>query len=90
MNPEDYGDIIVSNKVGDVTRYVINNKERAYQIDVSEDSIVNVVKLLGSNDFGWRDTKLTEGFKREIGKSTIYFVDGESVLVKQQRPAKTI
>ena len=89
MIPEDYGTIIATTKLDNLTRYIVTNKEkRLYQIDMSEDSMVNIVTILGPANLERTDTKLIEGFKREIGKSTVYFVDGESVLVKQQRPAK--
>jgi DNA polymerase type B, organellar and viral len=42
------------------------------------------VSLLGGADLNWTDTKVSEDcFKREIQKSTIYFLDGEVVLRKQ-------
>ena len=88
MNPEDYGKIIISNKVGDITRYIVTDNIRTYQIDISNDQMVNNVIILGIINFKWSDTKLIDGFKREIGKSTIYFLDGEIILQKQERSAK--
>ena len=88
MDPAKFGNIILSNQINDVTRYIITDNVRTYQIDISLDEKVNTVTILGGSQFKWIDTKLEEGFKREIGKSTIYFVDGEVILQKQERPAK--
>lgn len=79
MNPSDYGTILVNNLIGEVNRFIVNNGIRNYQIDVSLDGLINKITILGASDFKWVDTVQSEGFKREIGKSTIYFVDGEIV-----------
>jgi hypothetical protein len=77
MNPSDYGQILVNNQIlidgENINRFIVQNGTRNYQIDVSLDGLINKVSLLGASDFKWIDTALTEGFQREIGKSTIYF-----------------
>jgi hypothetical protein len=88
MNPADYGTIRGSSAFESLVRYFVNNGTRNYEIDISLDGLINKVTILGASEFKWIDTKLTEGFMREIGKSTIYFVDGEIVLRKQQLNAK--
>ena len=56
--------------------------------------MVNKVTILGAIDLSWTDTKLANDlgdnttFKREIKKSTIYFIDGEIILRKQILNAK--
>jgi hypothetical protein len=92
MAPSDYGLIMVDNYVqinGEtIHRFNVVNGNKSYLIDVSNDGLVNSVMVLGASDLKWIDTKLSEGFKREIGKSTIYFMDGEAVLRKQFLSAK--
>lgn len=93
MNPLDYGFVISKTVIDGITRYIINVQNKIYQIDVSSDNRVNTVTILGLSDFKWIDTKLSESgnyFKREIGKSTIYFKDGEIVLRKQLLSLKPI
>jgi len=89
MNPSDYGQIRSNSIIDGVNRFIVINGTRTYEIDVSLDSSTNHVTILGASDFKWTDTILTEGFKREIGKSTIYFLDGEIVLRKQLLNAKS-
>ena len=53
----------------------------------------NKVIILGPSKLQWVDTSilnlgLDNAFKREIGKSTKYFLNGENVLNKQQIPSK--
>jgi hypothetical protein len=96
MEPGDYGDIISSSylDVNGVSyhRFIVKNGNKVFQIDRSFDKKYNKVTLLGSINLSWIDTKLTELgsdiFKREIKKSTIYFMDGVVVLRKQILPAK--
>ena len=88
MNPSDYGLVRSSSTFDSFIRYIVKNGTRLYEIDSSLDGLVNKVTILGASDFKWTDTALTEGFYREIGKSTIYFLDGEVVLRKQQLNAK--
>lgn len=90
MNPADYGIILVQNliELEGINRFIVKNGIKTFQIDVSLDGLTNNVSLLGTIVFNWVDVALSEGFKREIGKSTIYFVDGEIVLRKQQLNAK--
>jgi hypothetical protein len=88
MNLEDFGTIRGSTKFDTFTRYFINKGIRNYEIDVSLDGLTNNVTIMGPADLKWVDTRLLEGFKREIGKSTKYFLDGVNVLNKQMLPAK--
>src|ERR1700744_3746608 len=95
MNPSDYGKIIVENyrvTVDEVNynRFIVEDNRKSYQIDVSLDGIVNKIKILGNYDLEWTDTLIRESdlIMREIKKSTIYFMDGEVILRKQQLPAK--
>ena len=85
MIPSDFGAIISISKHETFTRHIVTNGPRIYQIDVSLDELVNNVSILGSVQLNWVDTKLAfdVGFKREIGKSTKYFIDGVNVLNKQ-------
>lgn len=89
MNPSDYGSILATTTFSTFTRFIVNAGTRNYQIDSNLESMVNKVTILGASNFKWTDTKLSVGFKREIGKSTIYFLDGEIVLRKQQLSAKS-
>lgn len=88
MIPEDYGSVLLSNIVDDFTRYIVTDNRKTYQIDISLDNLTNKVKIIGEKDLSWTDTKLEEGFQREIGKSILYFVDGEKVLRKSYLSAK--
>jgi hypothetical protein len=90
MNPSDYGTILATANLGLVTRFIISSiNKKIFQIDTSLDKLTNLVTLLGASDLKWTDTFVSEGcFKREIGKSTIYFLDGVEVLRKQQLPTK--
>jgi hypothetical protein len=86
---EEYGAIRAITKYDTFTRYIVKNGPRYYEIDVSLDELVNKVTISGQSDLKWTDTLLPEGgFKREIGKSTKYFLDGVNVLNKQMLPAK--
>jgi hypothetical protein len=89
MNPNDYGKVLVSNIIHDgVTfeRFIVVNGNRTYQIDVMEGG-VNRVTILGNIKLSWTDTRVHGGetnlIKREIKKSSIYFLDGEIVLRKK-------
>jgi hypothetical protein len=96
MNPGDYGEIRNSSyiEVNGVTfhRFTVVNRTRIYEIDRSLDKSVNKVTILGNIGISWIDTKvvstLGDIFKREIKKSTIYFMDGEVILRKQVLPSK--
>lgn len=79
---------IISKTIDLITRYIVGGENRTYQIDITLDGNINNVSILDASDLKWIDTKQAEGFKREIGKSTIYFIDGEVVLRKQKLPAK--
>ena len=88
MNPSDYGTIRGKTQIGDNTRYFVRKGNKVYEIDISQDKLINKVSLVGYSDLSWVDTKLADDlFKRELGKSTIYFLDGEQVLVKRLIPA---
>jgi hypothetical protein len=89
MSPSDYGTIIATTQFETFIRYIVNNGSRNYKIDVALDELTNKVNILGSVDLSWVDTKLSGGvIKREIGKSFIYFMDGERVLTKKLLNAK--
>jgi len=96
MNPSDYGEILASEFIEldgvSYHRYIVRNGSKIFSIDRTYDKTINKVTILGAADLSWIDTKLNEHsgdvFKREIKKSTIYFMDGEIVLRKQVLPAK--
>ncbi len=88
MNPSDYGTIRGETKIGELTRYFIRKGNKVYEMDVTLDKLINKVSIVGASDLTWVDTKLADDlFKRELGKSTIYFLDGEQVLIKRLIPA---
>lgn len=92
MNPSDYGEIISTEKFDDYTRHIVSSNIRTFCIDVYQD--FNKCRLLGGADLEWKDsyyekTRDPRSFKREIKKSTIYFMDGMIVLRKQILPAKS-
>ena len=89
MNPSDYGTIVGTSSLDKYTRYIVDAISRMYYIDMSLDGNTNNVTIWGASDLKWTDYKISEAiFKRVIGKSTIYFMDGEIVLRKQILPAK--
>ena len=93
MNPSDFGNIIVDNYIQlngeSIHRIITDSGNRNFQIDVNSNGMINTVTVLGPINLTWIDTKINDDlFKREIGKSTIYFMDEEIVLRKQQLPAK--
>jgi hypothetical protein len=96
MNPSDYGEIVVDNYVQsggeNLHRFIVNSGSRTYQIDISSDSLINKVRILGKIDLEWIDTKIngieSDVFKREIKNSTVYFMDSQVILRKQMLPAK--
>jgi hypothetical protein len=89
MNPSDYGDIRSKTQMDGFIRYIVSSNIRIFEIDVSNDQSINNVTILGLSNLKWIDTIISEDyFKREIGKSTIYFLDGEIVLQKLQLNAK--
>ena len=97
MNPHDYGKVILSNIISDgitFERFIVvgGAGNKTYQIDVIEGGKVNRVTILGNINLSWTDTNVhgdeTNFIKREIKKSSIYFMDGEIVLRKKELPAK--
>ena len=93
MIPSDYGDVLVDNYVQisgvSLHRFIVKNGSRLYTIDVSKDGLTNNVTIEGIINQSWTDTKISdEAFKREIGKSIIYFMGGEIVLRKKVLNAK--
>ena len=98
MEPSDYGTVIATeNNVtaiyngGQVTvnRFIVRNGTRIYTIDASLDGLTNNVTIEGAADLSWVDTKISENiFKRDIGKSSNYFMDGVKVLRKKELSAK--
>ena len=96
MEPGDYGEIISSSyiDIDEVSyhRFIVKYSNKVYQIDRNLDKSHNKVTILGNINLSWIDTKLLDVgediFKREIKKSTFYFMGGEVVLRKQVLPAK--
>lgn len=84
MIPSDYGTIIATTLFNEFTRYIVDSNRRIFEIDVSSDTNINKVRIPGASDLSWTDVKTIKGFKRIIGKSTYYFVDGELILRKQE------
>lgn len=99
MNPQDYGKVEVSNEIEEdgiiYQRYIVSSNKYTYKIDMydSPEGQTNIVRILGQIDLTWTDYKLdetdTSHFKREIGKTTIHFLDGNVILQKKQLNAKT-
>ena len=87
MDPKDYGTVRGEVKVSeDTVRYFIkdNLKNRTYEMDVNTVKGVNNVTIMSAAETNWVDTKIDEiTFKREINKTTYYFLDREIVLVKK-------
>ena len=89
MNPSDYVTIRGETQIGDSIRYFVRKGNKVYEIDVSTDKLINKVSIVGASDLSWIDTKISdELIKRELGKSTLYFLNGEQVLIKRLIPAK--
>jgi hypothetical protein len=90
MDPEDYGVIRNKELHNNYTRYIVSDNKHIYEIDVSLDKLTNKVTILGLSNFKWIDIKLDEdSFKRQIGKTTLHFLDGEVILVEKQLNAKS-
>jgi DNA polymerase type B, organellar and viral len=90
MDPYLYGEVKSVTQTSEFMRYIVRSTiNKFYEIDVSLDKLINKVTLLGASELKWIDTAVSDGcFKREIQKSTIYFLDGEEVLRKQLIPSK--
>jgi hypothetical protein len=96
MDPYKYGEVRVSNIINEedskIVRYIVVNGNKTYQIDICNEGMVNKVTILGNINLSWIDTRLEheelEYFKREIKKSTIYFLNGEIILRKKELPSK--
>jgi hypothetical protein len=90
MNPLEYGQILAKEVLTDNIKYIIKSiSNKFFEILINLEGTINNVTILGAADLKWTDTKVSEGcFKREIGKSTIYFLDGVEVLRKQIIPSK--
>lgn len=71
-------------------KYIIKSStNKFFEIISNIEGTINNITILGASDLKWMDTKVSEGsFKREISKSTIYFMDGVEVLRKQLVPSK--
>jgi hypothetical protein len=82
--PEDFGEIIgIDKSNSEFTRFFVINGTKTFQID--KYSMMNKVKMLGAINLSWTDTLLQDGsISREIGKSTIIFLDGEIILQKKE------
>jgi len=90
MDPYKYGDVRSKQVLANCTRYIVQSiTNKLFEIDVTMGGLVNNVTLLGGSDLKWIDTTISgDLFKREIQKSTIYFLDGEVVLRKAILSAK--
>ena len=90
MNPNDYGILLSQSVVDGFNRYITTLNKKVFQIDQTLDLLVNNVTILGGSELKWTDTIVNDDgtFKREIGKSTIYFLDGIALLQKQILAAK--
>ena len=89
MNPSEYGTVILDNYIQingeNVHRFMVRNGTRIYTIDVSKNGLINHVTIEGAIALSWIDTKISDDLiKREIGKSIIYFLNGERILTKKQ------
>jgi len=96
MDPHKYGEVrlfnIIEENGSSFVRYIVVNGNKTYQIDIYNEGMVNKVTILGNINLSWIDTRIDidtpEYFKREIKKSSIYFLDGEIILRKKELPAK--
>ena len=94
MDPSGYGEIQASEFIEldgvSYHRYIVSNGSKIFRIDRTYDKSINKVTILGAVDLSWIDTKISDNliFKREIGKSIIYFMDGVRVLSKKLLNAK--
>src|SRR6201992_1337145 len=99
MNPEDYGTIIsdsyVQTKGESFHRFIVENGNKIYQIDRTLDNNINHVTIKGNIKVSWIDTVISvndnidsQAFRRDIGKSSIVFINGEVVLKKKLLNAK--
>jgi len=99
MNPEDYGTIIsdsfVQTKGESFHRFIVENGNKIYQIDRTLDNNINYVTIKGNIKVSWIDTVISvnesidsQAFRRDIGKSSIVFINGEVVLKKKLLNAK--
>jgi len=89
MMASDYGEVIVDNYIQlngeNVHRFMVRNGTRVYTIDQYKNPLINHVTIEGAIDLSWNDTKVSDDLiKREIGKSIIYFLNGERILTKKQ------
>ena len=90
MDPLHYGEIEAREVNIDSIKYIIRSStNKFYKIISNLNATINNITILGAADLKWTDTFVSEGcFKREIGKSTIYFLDGIEILRKQTIPSK--
>ena len=90
MNPNDYGILLSKSVVDGFNRYITTLNKKVFQIDQTLDLLVNYVTNLGGSELKWTDTVVNDDgtFKREIGKSTLYFLDGVNILQKLELSAK--
>jgi hypothetical protein len=92
MFPEDYGTIRgIDTSNSEFTRFFVVSDNKTFQIDKYTDKMMNKIKMLGAIDLIWTDSfvYIDTTIKREIDKTTIYFLDGEIILHKRELPAKS-
>ena len=93
MNPSNYGTIKVQNFIQKdnqtFERFVVTSGYKTFMIDIYNELGINKVQMLGNVDLSWVDTKIDDdSFKREIGKSIIYFSHGQIILRKKRISCK--
>ena len=93
MNPEECGKIVSTTDNQDGSQQVIvDDGKRVFSFSINSSKTQNTVSLLAGAELSWIDTKLEGGghnsFIREIGKSTIVFLDGEAIVRKQELAGK--
>ena len=90
MDLSHFGQILAKETLNNSIKYIVRStSNRFYEIISNLEATINKITILGAADLKWTDTFVSVGcFKREIGKSTIYFLDGVEVLRKQIIPSK--
>lgn len=90
INPLEYGQLLAKEVLTGSIKYIVKSStNKFFEIISNLEGTINNVTLLGPSELKWTDTIINgDYFKREIGKSTIYFLDGEEVLRKQLLPSK--
>jgi hypothetical protein len=91
MDPNKYGEIIGEFNINEGTsnRYIIENNNTIFAIEVDNSLQTNKVVIKGQSDLQWVDTKISDDtFKREIGKDILYIKDGDVIVKSKQLNTK--